>query len=96
MKDEVTKGYVCTGVFATPEEIERIMTERALPMARVFGRWPEPEKVTHRAALSHGLPEIVGFYGIDFRDGEFIRVRDGDMDKGEPSSEWPTPSPGAA
>ncbi len=91
MKDEATKDYVCTGVFATSEEIERIMTERALPMARVFGRWPEPEKVTHRAALSHGLPEIVGFYGIDFRDGEFIRVKDEDMEPGEPAPFPPTP-----
>lgn len=30
-------------------------------------------KRTHEIALSHGLPEITGYYGITF-DGEFVRT----------------------
>lgn len=31
-----------------------------------------PVEAAHRAALSHGLPEIPGYYGIDLSNGEFI------------------------
>lgn len=84
VKDENTAAYFCTGVYATPEEIEAIKFEFRLPLAKINGRWPEPEKAMHRAALAHGLPEIRGHYGVDFRDGEFLREKDA----GEPTTEW--------
>ncbi len=88
MVDEMTKAFVCTGVYATPEEIEVMKGERALPVARIGGMWPSPERTMHAYAIAHGLPEIRGFYGCDFRDGEFIRVKDEDMEPGEPTKDW--------
>jgi hypothetical protein len=75
MNDDTTAAYFCTGVLATPEEITEMKAEYAMPMARIGGVWPTPERTVHRIALAHGLPEIKGFYGCDFRDGEFIREK---------------------
>lgn len=86
MKDDKTAAYFCTGVFATPDEVKLMKDEYSLPVMMFGGRAPEPEKTVHRMALSHGLPEIRGFYGCDLRDGEFIREKDaseGDADR------WP-------
>lgn len=90
MKDEKTAAYFCTGVMATPEEVERMKAEYKKPVAKIGGVWPEPEKVVHQAALAHGLPEIAGFYGCDFRDGEFIREKDA-LDR--PVDAWPAGGP---
>lgn len=76
MKDAMTEPYFTTGVYATADEIKSMKNEHAKPVARIGGVWPEPEKLTHRIALAHGLPEIRGYYGCDFRDGEFIREKD--------------------
>ncbi|KKK80233.1 hypothetical protein LCGC14_2825510, partial [marine sediment metagenome] len=34
--------------------------------------WDRVMKRCHQLALSHGLPEIVGYYGVA-NDGEFVR-----------------------
>ena len=34
--------------------------------------WSTLKKYCHKIALSHGLPEIEGFYGIDGETGEFL------------------------
>ena len=44
-------------------------------------------EVVHAAALSHELPEIVGHYGYDFGEHEFVRLPD--ADQGEPDK-WPS------
>lgn len=76
MRDAQTEPYFMTGVFATPEEIKRMLDEQRKPMALIGGKWPEPERLQHEIALAHGLPEIKGFYGCDFRDGEFLRMKE--------------------
>jgi len=39
------------------------------------GHWPEsPQQVAHKLALSHGLPEIPGYYGCDLQTGEFVKA----------------------
>lgn len=61
-------------IFATPEEIEAIKLTASLPMIRIGGSFPESgQQHAHRCALSHGLPEFPGYYGIDLRDGEFVK-----------------------
>ena len=63
------------GVFATDEEIQSIKITASLPVIRIGGSFPETAlEHAHRCALSHGLPEITGYYGIDLRNGEFIKV----------------------
>ena len=63
-----------TGVFATAEEIEHFKHALDAPYLIAGGMEPEPvSKQVHRYALAHGLPEILGYYGIDLRDGEFVR-----------------------
>lgn len=88
MKDQSTAQYVCTGVYATEAEALEIKSEQAMSFVKIFGRWPEPEKMIHRFALAHGLLEIPGYYGIDFRDREFIRVPDVEM-VGPVDQSWP-------
>jgi hypothetical protein len=61
-----------TGVYATEEEMESLMT-----LVKVSGMWiggppVNPAERCHKYALAHGLPEITGFYGIK-GDGEFVR-----------------------
>lgn len=40
----------------------------------VVPMFTSPVEAAHRSALSHGLPEIPGYYGIDLRTGEFVSV----------------------
>lgn len=84
MKDQQTEKWFCTGVLATPEEVETMQEAYAIPLMVIADRIPRPEKTVHAIALAHGLPEIRGFYGCDFRDGEFIREQDANV--GEPDS----------
>jgi hypothetical protein len=63
------------GVFATPEQIQRIKDAANAPVMFLSGGKPmfdSPLEETHRAALAQGLPEIPGYYGIDLRNGEFV------------------------
>lgn len=73
-----------TGVFATPEELERLRElatrARSTPVILLFGKFDvagdarrHAYEECHKAALAHGLPEIPGYYGID-ESGEFVRV----------------------
>ena len=63
------------GVFATQEEIELLKTTISLPYIKVGEHWPEsPQQVAHKIALSHGLPEIEGYYGCDLQTGEFVKA----------------------
>jgi hypothetical protein len=64
-----------TGVFATKEEIKSLKNSLNTPYIRVGGHWPEsPQVIAHRYALSHGLPEIQGYYGCDLKTGEFVKA----------------------
>ena len=79
-----------TGVFATPEEIEKLKQQYynaektpviALSVAhglRTGGfsgeAWTALYKACHRVALDHGLPEIEGYYGCDLETGEFVKT----------------------
>lgn len=71
MKDERTASFLCTGVYATTSEITSMRAE----FDKSIGQIPCPTLVIHQYALAHGLPQIAGKYGCDFRDGEFIRDR---------------------
>lgn len=62
-----------TKVFATPDEIESLKTALKTPYIVVGGVAPEnPQKIAHRMAIAHGLPEIPGYYGCDLKTGEFV------------------------
>lgn len=66
-----------TGVFATPEEIERLSAAASQPVMFLSGGQPMGEDVAvtcHLLALAHGLPEIPGRYGCDLKTGEFVSV----------------------
>lgn len=73
-------------IFATEKEIEDIkfcasmpaiaITNPAAPGPNVSPVIPlnsSPLEAAHAAALAHGLPEFAGYYGIDLRNGEFIK-----------------------
>ncbi len=78
-----------SGVFASAEEIEEIAalaaSARATPviaMSSAHGlerggfagdAWRLVQEAVYRYALAHGLPDIVGFYGFDGANGEFLR-----------------------
>jgi hypothetical protein len=75
------------GVFATEDEIQRIKHCQSMPVMAFTNPAPpgpgispvipmseSPVEAAHRAALSHGLPEIPGYYGIDLSNGEFVSV----------------------
>lgn len=75
-------------IFATAEEIERIKFCQNAPLIGITNPEPpgprvpatirafqHPIEAAHAAALSHGLPEIPGYYGIDLSNGEFIKAR---------------------
>lgn len=81
-------GYFYTAVAASEQE-ERAMRDSYKTPLIVVGGYVSisPEEVIHGVALSRGLPEIVGHYGYDFREHEFIRLAD--ADKGEPDK-WPS------
>lgn len=64
-----------TGVFATPEQIERIKRAATTPLIMLhLGMPPSPLEVAHECALEQGLPEIPGYYGCDLGNGEFLSV----------------------
>lgn len=68
--EELTK----VGVTLTPEEIKSVKTALATPVIAPGGVWPEsPQKMVHRMALAHGLPEIPGYYGADLKTGEILK-----------------------
>ena len=78
-----------TGVFATKEELEFLMrkaqTAATMPVmalsvadglaGRDFSSLAHRSalEACHAIALQHGLPEIVGFYGVT-QEGEFVRM----------------------
>lgn len=72
-------------VFATEEEISYIRHCAQMPVMAFTNPAPpgpgvspvipfseSPLEAAHRAALTHGLPEIPGYYGIDLSNGEFV------------------------
>jgi len=75
-----------TGVYATDDEIKDLKNLAAKGwkpgdvmmvtsvMEGITKGWNtvNAKKVCHKLALSHGLPEIIGYYGIT-HDGEFVR-----------------------
>lgn len=81
-------GYFYTGVTATAAEASSMRGAFATPLIVVGSYLPiSPQEVIHAYALKYGLPEIRGYYGIDFRTNEFIR--EADADQGEPDK-WPS------
>ncbi len=65
-----------TGVFATKKEAKNIRDAFSMPVISMDGMHSiggNPQEELHEVALSHGLPEIKGFYGID-ADNEFIKM----------------------
>jgi len=65
-----------TGVFATLKEAKNIREAFNLPVISFDGFSSiggNSRELLHSIALSHGLPEIEGFYGLD-RDNEFIKM----------------------
>lgn len=71
-----------TGTFATQEEKEELQellkVAQATPVILLFGKhdlagdaWDIVRTKAHEIALSHGLPEITGRYGMT-EDGEFV------------------------
>ena len=65
-----------TGVFATKKEAKEIREAFNLPVISFNGFSSiggNPRKLLHTIALSHGLPEIQGYYGIK-KDGEFVKI----------------------
>lgn len=71
-----------TGVIATSEEQKELKAlaekARTTPCILLFGQhdlagdaWKKVRERCHEIALSHGLPEIPGFYGMD-EDSEFV------------------------
>lgn len=71
----MTEQFVYTGVAATPEEETRL--RQPIMTSGLFGfssGGPSLESKIHACALTHGLPEIPGYYGYDFERHEFIRM----------------------
>lgn len=65
-----------TGVKATPKEVQHLRDMMNTPVLFLPGGQRmdvDPKKECHRLALAHGLPEIMGLYGIT-RDGEFTEI----------------------
>ncbi len=77
------------GIFATKEERDRCFeaanrashtpviafsSKHALEEGGLSGQaWKSAKELCHEFALVHGLPEIVGYYGMT-KDGEFVTV----------------------
>jgi len=64
-----------TGVFATKKEAKEIREAFNMPVISFDGInsiGGDPRKLLHSIALSHGLPEIQGYYGLK-ETNEFIR-----------------------
>lgn len=91
MSDKVPRiqgEYFYTAVAATPEEEKSMQDAYRTPYMVIGSYLPiSGAEVTHACALRHDLPEIVGHYGYDFREHEFIRLPD--ADQGEPDK-WPS------
>lgn len=75
--------FVKTGVFASKKEataIKKMMKIAAnTPMIcfdpmTAINPWDAVYKLIHKVALSHGLPEIPGYYGFNADSGEFLRI----------------------
>jgi hypothetical protein len=63
------------GEFATKEEIQIMKDAANQPYIMIGSSFPDsPQEVCHKLALSHGLPEIPGYYGCDLRTGEFVSM----------------------
>lgn len=78
-----------TNIFASEEELEELQQlSRAAARTPVIAlssadalsgndfasqAWRRAQERCHKVALSHGLPEISGFYGLT-REGEFVVV----------------------
>jgi len=70
-----------TGVRPTEEEkkilLDLVGEAMKAPVITIAGvcvsstAWVIAEHKCHQLALAHGLPEIVGLYGLD-KDGEFV------------------------
>ena len=61
-----------TGIFAAEDEIKDMSAR--VPYMVIGGVEPMgPQQKCHRYALTHGLPEITGYYGCDLRTGEFLK-----------------------
>ena len=81
-----------TNVFATDEEKKQIKelvsTAQSTPMialssdAAISGRdfsslaWKSAHEKIHATAMSHGLPDTQGWYGIDLANGEFLSMEE--------------------
>lgn len=83
-----SNGYFYCGVRATEGEEAAMQQAYKAPLI-VVGSYapPNPAEVVHAFALKYGLPEIVGHYGYDFQEHDFIRMPD--ADQGEPDR-WPS------
>ncbi len=80
----MTCGMKYTGVFATPQERKEIQEladkARKTPVMKLRSdmpsfsetAWDRARKRLHEVALSRGLPEIEGYYGMDSQ-GEFLK-----------------------
>lgn len=76
-----------TGVYATEDEMVRVSaaalraaitpaiafsSRHALEEGGLSGQaWKSAQELCHKLALTHGLPEIPGYYGMA-KDGEFV------------------------
>ena len=81
----MTCGAKHTGIFATEEERKEIqqladeaaktpvMTLRSDMPSFSATAWERAKQRLHEVALSKGLPEIEGFYGMDM-EGEFLKT----------------------
>ncbi len=78
-----------TGIFATADETEQVRkaaqraastpviafsSKHALEKGGLSGEaWQSAKELCHKLALGHGLPEIIGFYGMT-SEGEFVEI----------------------
>lgn len=71
----MTTQYVYTKVSATPDE-EQTFHSPTGPCTSLgaLSNTVHAYKVIHACALSHGLPEIPGYYGYDLEAHQFIRM----------------------
>ncbi len=58
---------------ATQQEIETLRLAMNTPLIMTHIIKPvSPQERCHKLALSHGLPEQAGHYGLDMETGEFL------------------------